>query len=46
MHADLGYDRPRGEYDGMPLHDADSYPPRGEDDGYSGFGRDPLPAPI
>jgi|GEM_PF-5257357 len=40
------YDSPRGEYDGMPLHEADSYPPRGEDDGYSGFGRDPLPAPI
>lgn len=35
-----GYDRSRGEYDGMPLHDADSYPPR-EDEG-----RDPLPAPI
>lgn len=41
-----GYSVPRTEYDGMPLHDADSYPPRGEDDGYSGFGRDPLPAPI
>ena len=43
---DRGYSVPRTEYDGMPLHDADSYPPRGEDDGYSGFGRDPLPAPI
>jgi hypothetical protein len=40
-----GFDSPRGEYDGMPLHDADSYPPRGEDEGY-GYGRDPLPAPI
>jgi hypothetical protein len=40
-----GFDNPRGEYDGMPLHEADSYPPRGEDDGY-GLGRDPLPAPI
>jgi hypothetical protein len=39
-----GYDRARGEYDGMPLHDADSYPPR-DDEGY-GYGRDPLPAPI
>lgn len=39
------YDRPRGEYDGMPLHDADSYPPN-EDDGGYGYGRDPLPAPI
>ena len=39
-----GYARARGEYDGMPLHDADSYPPR-EDEGY-GYGRDPLPAPI
>lgn len=41
-----GYERPRGEYDGMPLHEADSYPPRGEDEGYGGYGRDPLPAPI
>ena len=32
-----------GEYDGMPLHEADSYPPREDDDG---FGRDPLPAPV
>jgi ElaB/YqjD/DUF883 family membrane-anchored ribosome-binding protein len=40
------FDNPRGEYDGMPLHDADSYPPRGEDEGYGGYGRDPLPAPI
>jgi ElaB/YqjD/DUF883 family membrane-anchored ribosome-binding protein len=40
-----GYDRARGEYDGMPLHDADSYPPR-EDEGGYGYGRDPLPAPI
>jgi hypothetical protein len=39
-----GYDRARGEYDGMPLHDADSYPPH-EDEGY-GYGREPLPAPI
>lgn len=45
MQASAGvYDRPRGEYDGMPLHDADSYPPR-DDEGY-GYGRDPLPAPI
>jgi ElaB/YqjD/DUF883 family membrane-anchored ribosome-binding protein len=44
---DRGYARPRRDgYDGMPLHDADSYPPRGEDDGYGSFGRDPLPAPI
>jgi ElaB/YqjD/DUF883 family membrane-anchored ribosome-binding protein len=41
-----GFDSPRGEYDGMPLHEADSYPPRGEDEGYSGYGRDPLPAPV
>lgn len=41
-----GFDNPRGEYDGMPLHEADSYPPRGEDDGYGGLGRDPLPAPV
>lgn len=41
-----GLDRPRGEYDGMPLHEADSYPPRGEDEGYGGYGRDPLPAPV
>lgn len=41
-----GFDNPRGEYDGMPLHEADSYPPRGEDEGYGGYGRDPLPAPI
>jgi ElaB/YqjD/DUF883 family membrane-anchored ribosome-binding protein len=40
------YARPsRDGYDGMPLHDADSYPPRDEDlDG--GYGRDPLPSPI
>lgn len=44
MQAGVAYDRPRSEYDGMPLHDADSYPPR-EDEGY-GYGRDPLPAPI
>lgn len=41
-----GFDNPRGEYDGMPLHEADSYPPRSEDEGYGGYGRDPLPAPI
>jgi hypothetical protein len=35
----------RGEYDGMPLHDADSYPPH-EDEGGYGYGREPLPAPI
>jgi hypothetical protein len=39
-----GYPRSYADrYDGMPLHDADSYPPRGEEGGY---GRDPLPAPI
>jgi hypothetical protein len=46
---DRGYARPRGKgYDGMPLHDADSYPPRGEDlgGGYNGYGRDPLPSPV
>lgn len=32
----------RGEYDGMPLHEADSYPPRDDD----GYGREPLPAPV
>lgn len=48
-----GYARPAVEgydgYDGMPLHDADSHPPRDEDlgGGYAGgYGRDPLPAPI
>lgn len=42
--VDRGYARPRRDgYDGMPLHDADSYPPRDEDGGY---GRDPLPSPI
>lgn len=44
-----GYARPhRDGYDGMPLHDADSHPPRGEDlgGGYGGYGRDPLPSPI
>jgi hypothetical protein len=44
-----GYVRPRDGYDGMPLHDADSYPPRDEDlgGGYGGgYGRDPLPSPI
>ena len=35
----------QGGYDGMPLHDADSRPPRGEDPG-GGYGRDPLPAPV
>jgi hypothetical protein len=35
----------RGEYDGMPLHDADSYPPH-EDEGGYGYGREPLPAPV
>lgn len=43
------YARPHaGGYDGMPLHDADSYPPRDEDlgGGYNGYGRDPLPSPI
>jgi hypothetical protein len=40
-----GYDRARGEYDGMPLHDADSYPPHDDEGGY-GYGREPLPAPI
>ena len=37
------YGASRGEYDGMPLHDADSYPPHDDEGGY---GRDPLPAPI
>jgi ElaB/YqjD/DUF883 family membrane-anchored ribosome-binding protein len=49
VHAeDVGYARPRsGGYDGMPLHDADSYPPRDEDlGGGYGYGRDPLPSPI
>jgi hypothetical protein len=32
-----------GAYDGMPLHDADSHPPRGDDDG---FHNEPLPAPV
>lgn len=45
-----GYARPhRDGYDGMPLHEADSYPPRDEDlgGGYNaGYGRDPLPSPI
>jgi ElaB/YqjD/DUF883 family membrane-anchored ribosome-binding protein len=44
-----GYAQPRREgYDGMPLHDADSHPPRDEDlgGGYGGYGRDPLPSPI
>jgi ElaB/YqjD/DUF883 family membrane-anchored ribosome-binding protein len=36
-------DEGNGGYDGMPLHEADSYPPRDEPGGY---GRDPLPAPI
>ncbi|HEX6369665.1 MAG TPA: hypothetical protein VF006_12165 [Longimicrobium sp.] len=45
MQAGAAYDRPRGEYDGMPLHEADSYPPH-EDEGGYGYGRDPLPAPI
>jgi len=31
-------------YDGMPLRDADSRPPRGEE--LRGYGRDPLPSPI
>lgn len=31
-------------YDGMPLHDADSRPPQGEE--FGGYGRDPLPAPV
>jgi len=35
--------RTTGEYDGMPLHEADSYPPRGDD---GGLDRDPLPAPV
>jgi hypothetical protein len=47
---DRGYARPRRDgYDGMPLHDADSYPPRDEDlgGGYNGgYGRDPLPSPV
>jgi ElaB/YqjD/DUF883 family membrane-anchored ribosome-binding protein len=44
---DSDYARPRGGYDGMPLHDADSYPPRDEElDGGYGYGRDPLPSPI
>ena len=34
-----------GGYNGMPLHDADSYPPHDDEGGY-GYGRDPLPAPI
>jgi hypothetical protein len=51
LHVDgPGYARPhRDGYDGMPLHDADSYPPRDEDlgGGYNaGYGRDPLPSPI
>ena len=46
MHAGSGYGRPRGEYDGMPLHEADSYPPRGEDEGFGGYDREPLPAPV
>jgi hypothetical protein len=37
-----GYD---DSYAGMPLHDADSYPPHDDEGGY-GYGRDPLPAPI
>lgn len=40
---DRGYDMPRGGYDGMPLHEADSHPPHDEGDAY---GRDPLPAPV
>ncbi len=50
--TDMGVDvdaRPRGGYDGMPLHAADSYPARGEDPGgghSGGYGRDPLPAPV
>ncbi|HYR06996.1 MAG TPA: hypothetical protein VEQ60_04495 [Longimicrobium sp.] len=40
-----GYGASRGEYDGMPLHDADSYPPHDDEGGY-GYGREPLPAPI
>ena len=46
---DRGYARPhRDAYDGMPLHDADSYPPRDEElgGGYGGYDRDPLPSPI
>lgn len=40
----MGVTAPRpGEYDGMPLHEADSYPPRGDG---GGLGLDPLPAPI
>jgi hypothetical protein len=40
----MGVTAPRpGEYDGMPLHEADSYPPRGDD---GDLARDPLPAPI
>ncbi|HEX6910017.1 MAG TPA: hypothetical protein VF142_06470 [Longimicrobium sp.] len=43
---DRGNARPRRDgYDGMPLHDADSYPPRDEDLG-GGYGRDPLPSPV
>ncbi|HEU0298659.1 MAG TPA: hypothetical protein VFR37_04375 [Longimicrobium sp.] len=38
---DRGYDMPRGGYDGMPLHEADSYPPHDE-----GYGREPFPAPV
>jgi hypothetical protein len=33
-----------GEYDGMPLHDADSRPPHGDEDDYGTH--DPLPAPV
>ncbi len=40
-----GYDRSRGEYDGMPLHDSDSYPEHHDEGGY-GYGRVPLPAAI
>ena len=40
----MGVTAPRtGAYDGMPLHEADSYPPRGDD---GGLGLDPLPAPV
>lgn len=47
VRMEEGYVRPRrGAYDGMPLHDADSLPPRDEDLG-GGYGyRDPLPSPI
>lgn len=46
--ASRGYAAPRAEYDGMPLHDADSQAPRGSDEAgpSAGFGRDPLPAPV